>query len=202
MSNELTTRRPQRMRGLLMFACMIACAAGAVYCHQSLTGHRAWAGQAAPADAKVARGKYLVTIMGCADCHTPMKMTDKGPAPDNDRMLSGHPSQMQLPPAPKPQGPWIWSGAATNTAFAGPWGVSFAANLTPDTNTGLGIWDEKMFAAAMRTGKHFGQARPIQPPMPWPAIAQLTDEDLSAVFAYLKSIPPIRNQVPDYQPPL
>jgi hypothetical protein len=150
---------------------------------------------------RIERGRYLVTIAGCNDCHTPFKMTPTGPAPDMERMLSGHPEQMKLPPAPKAQGPWIWSGAATNTAFAGPWGVTFAANLTPDKNTGLGIWDEQMFIQAMRTGKHWGQGRPIQPPMPWPALAKMTDEDLKSVFAYLRSVPAVHNYVPEYEAP-
>src|SRR4051812_26973895 len=82
---------------------------------------------------RVERGKYLVTIGGCNDCHTPLKMGPHGPEPDGSRRLSGHPEQMAMPPAPSlPKGPWMWTGAATNTAFAGPWGVSYARNLTPD----------------------------------------------------------------------
>src|SRR3954447_8402467 len=71
---------------------------------------------------QIARGQYLVTIGGCNDCHTPLKMGAKGPEPDMSRMLSGHPQHVPMPPAPKlPNGPWLWTGAATNTAFAGPW---------------------------------------------------------------------------------
>ena len=91
--------------------------------------------------------------------------------------------------------------AATGTAFAGPWGVTYAANLTPDENSGLGIWTEEMFLAALKTGKHMGTSREIQPPMPWYSYSQMTDEDLRAIFAYLKSIPALPNHVPDYQPP-
>src|SRR5262245_23203282 len=93
-----------------------------------------------PADAGlVARGKYLVTFGGCHDCHTPWVMGPRGPQPDMTRALSGHPSSLAMPPAPVlPPGPWVWSAAGTNTAFAGPWGVSFTANLTPDKETGLG----------------------------------------------------------------
>ena len=83
-------------------------------------------------------------------------MGAKGPEPDMTRMLSGSPETSKLPPPPAPAGPWIWSGTADNTAFAGPWGISYAANLTPDKNTGLGIWTEEMFVKAMRTGKHMG----------------------------------------------
>src|SRR5450830_754442 len=92
---------------------------------------------------QVARGKYLVTIMACNDCHTPLKMGPKGPEPGMTRMLSGHPQEMKLPPPPAPAGPWIWSGTGTLTAFAGPWGISYAINLTPDQNTGIGIWTEE-----------------------------------------------------------
>ncbi|MEO8429994.1 MAG: c-type cytochrome [Acidobacteriota bacterium] len=148
-----------------------------------------------------ARGKYLVDIMSCNDCHTPFKMGATGPEPDMTRMLSGHPAAMMLPSPPAAAGPWIWGGVATNTAFWGPWGVSYAANLTPDKNSGLGIWTESMFVQAMRAGKHMGTSRTIQPPMPWPWIGKATDADLKAIFAYLKSIPPVANRVPDWQEP-
>jgi hypothetical protein len=158
-------------------------------------------GQSTAEARRIERGKYLVTLMVCNDCHTPYKMGPKGPEPDMSRMLSGHPEQMKMPPPPKPVGPWIASIAATNTAFAGPWGISYTTNLTPDKNTGLGIWTEDMFVKAMKTGKHMGTAREIQPPMPWPWFSKATDEDLKAMFAYLRSIPPIVNHVPDWQPP-
>jgi hypothetical protein len=128
-------------------------------------------------------------------------MGPNGPEPDMTRFLSGHPESVKLPPPPGPTGPWIWHGAATNTAFAGPWGVTYAINLTPHQETGMGIWTEEMFVNAIKTGKHFGTARPIMPPMPWPTYRQMTDDDLKAIYAYLKTIPPIENHVPDYQPP-
>src|SRR5215218_2717649 len=69
---------------------------------------------------QVARGKYLVTIGGCNDCHTPWKMGAKGPEPDLTRALSGHPSNVVMPaPKKSSDGLWVWSGAVTNTAFAG-----------------------------------------------------------------------------------
>lgn len=153
---------------------------------------------AAAADAQqIKRGEYLVQIMDCVACHTPFKMGERGPEPDLTRMLAGHPQDMKMPPAPDlGQGPWLWVGAATNTAFAGPWGVSFSANLTPDEETGLGRWTADTFIQAMRTGRHEGQGRPILPPMPTPAYGKATDEDLTAVFAYLKTLPPIKNRVP------
>ncbi|HKC25418.1 MAG TPA: diheme cytochrome c-553 [Thermoanaerobaculia bacterium] len=148
---------------------------------------------------RVARGKYLVTITHCNDCHTPFKMGPNGPEPDMTRMLSGHPQDVKLPPPPQPQGPWVVAGYPS-TAWAGPWGISYSVNLTPDKTTGLGatsLWSEELFIKAMRTGKHFGTSRPILPPMPWQNVAQMTDEDLRAMWTYLKSIPPIKNQVPD-----
>jgi mono/diheme cytochrome c family protein len=158
------------------------------------------AAQATAKPDRVQRGEYLVKIMGCNDCHTPVKMGPNGPEPDMSRFLSGHPEQMgTMPPAPAAQGPWVASVAGTMTAWAGPWGVSYTANLTPDQNTGLGIWTEDMFITALRTGKHMGTSRPILPPMPWPAFRNATDEDLKSVFAYLRSIPAITNHVPDPQ---
>ena len=149
----------------------------------------------------VGGGRYLVTVMGCNDCHTPYKMGKNGPEPDMTRMLSGHPEGLKMPPPPKVEMPWGMVGSATNTAWAGPWGVSYTTNLTPDQNTGIGIWTEDMFIRAIRTGKHMGTSRTILPPMPWPWYGKMRDEELKAIFAYLKSIPPIQNRVPDPEPP-
>jgi mono/diheme cytochrome c family protein len=151
--------------------------------------------------ARVARGKYLVTVAGCNDCHTPIKMGPKGPEPDLTRYLSGHPSEANFPPPPKlAAGPWF-AVVGSFTAWSGPWGISYSANLTPDQNTGLGIWTQDVFIKAMRTGKHFGVAREILPPMPWQSLAAMTDEDLKAVYAYLRTIPPVNNRVPEPVPP-
>ena len=147
--------------------------------------------------ARIERGAYLVTTMGCNDCHTPWKLGPAGPEPDMTRALTGHPSDMVMPPPPAlPPGPWIWMGAATNTAFAGPWGVSFTANLTPDPETGLGKWTEDMFIQTLRTARHEGKGRPILPPMPVKMIGQLNDEDLKSLYAYLQSLAPVKNRVP------
>lgn len=154
-----------------------------------------------PGEGRVARGKYLVSVLGCTDCHTPLKMGPNGPEPDNSRFLSGHPEYVKMPPPAKVQAPWGWVGAETSTAFAGPWGVTYAMNLTPEVNTGLGIWTEEMFMNAIRDGKHMGVSRPIMPPMPWPVYRNLTDEDLKSVYAYLRTIPPVVNHVPEYEPP-
>jgi mono/diheme cytochrome c family protein len=146
---------------------------------------------------KVARGKYLVTTSGCNDCHTPWVMGPKGPEPDMTRMLSGHPENLHLPSVPKlPEG-WQMVAAATNTAWSGPWGVSFTANLTPDPETGLGKWTQRNFTETIRTGRHMGRGRAILPPMPIPMYKHFTDADLEAIFAYLQSIPPVSNRVPE-----
>ena len=147
-------------------------------------------------DARINRGKYLVASGGCNDCHTPHKLGPHGPEPDMTRFLSGHPEGAKLPPPPTlPAGPWV-AVTTGDTAWSGPWGVSYSANLTSDAATGLGIWTEEMFVKAMRTGKHMSAGRNILPPMPWQSLAQLSDEDLRAVFAYLRTVPPVKNHVP------
>ena len=146
--------------------------------------------------ARVQRGAYLVNAMGCHDCHTPWKMGPKGPEPDMSRALTGHPADVTVPAPPKLTPPWSWTALATNTAFAGPWGVSFTANLTPDPETGLGRWTAETFIATIRNGRHEGKGRPLLPPMPFPVYANLNDEDLRSVFAYLQSLAPVRNRVP------
>jgi len=151
-----------------------------------------------PADnaARLERGAYLVRTMGCNDCHTPWKMGPRGPEQDMSRALTGHPSDLVMPQPKLPDAPWSSVASATNTAFAGPWGVSFTANLTPDPETGLGKWTEEMFIATMRTGRHEGKGRPLLPPMPYFIVGALNDEDIRSLFAYLQSLPPVRNRVP------
>jgi hypothetical protein len=148
-------------------------------------------------------GKHLVTIAGCNDCHTPKKMTPMGPAPDTSLLLSGHPASMPLFAVDRKE---LESKglAATNdmTAWVGPWGVSYSANLTPDSS-GIGTWTEEQFMRAIREGKFKGleESRPLLPPMPWQELRSMTDPELQAIFAYLKSIKPVHNVVPAPQPP-
>jgi hypothetical protein len=158
---------------------------------------------APPPPSPVERGKYIVNAGGCNDCHTPFKIGPQGPEPDMTRALSGHPEDVKITAAAKLPAGWMFAGSEAGQAFSGPWGVSFPANLTPDDNTGIGIWTEAMFIAAIRTGKHMGQptSRDILPPMPWQSFRNFNDDDLKAVYAYLKSIPPIKNRVPDPIPP-
>src|SRR5262245_43247434 len=145
--------------------------------------------------AQIARGEYLVEIMGCHDCHTPAKMGPNGPEQDRTRALSGHPEQLVMPAAPA-QGPWVASIAATFTAFASPGGVVFTRNLTPDKETGLGDWTVEEFIATMKTGRERGKGRPVLPPMPVQNLRALSDTDIRALFAYLQSLPPIKNRIP------
>jgi hypothetical protein len=161
------------------------------------------AGDSAAAGDPVARGKYIVSTSGCHDCHTPWKMTPQGPAPDMSLALSGHPEQLVMPDAPAlPPGPWLVSIGATNTAFAGPWGVSFTANLTPDKETGLGRWTARTFIDTIRTGRHLGRGREVLPPMPIRVYQNFSDEDLTAMFAYLQTIPAVKNKVPAPRAPV
>ena len=84
-----------------------------------------------------------------------------------------------------------------NCEWAGPWGISYTRNLTPDRETGLGSWTEQQFVETIRNGRQQGRGRQLLPPMPWPAYRNMTDADLKAIFAYLKTIPAISNKVPD-----
>jgi mono/diheme cytochrome c family protein len=180
----------------------------AVLCGLSLAACQPAAPPPAPAPdpaavkaAQVERGRYLVTLGACNDCHTPKVMTEKGPALDEKRLLSGHPAgEVITAAAAIPQG-WGFVGNNGLTAWTGPWGVSFTRNLTPDQATGLGSWTEDMFVKTIRNGKHQGEGRDLLPPMPWQMYAQATDDDLKAIFAYLQSIPAVENAVPDPIPP-
>jgi hypothetical protein len=98
--------------------------------------------------------------------------------------------------------PWVWSGAGTNTAFSGPWGVSYTANLTRIRTLAYGIWTEQMFIQAIRTGRHMGVSRPINPLMRWSVYRNASDDDLKAIYTYLRSLKPVTNHVPDYLPPV
>lgn len=174
-----------------------------------LTGCRNTAKQAVPEIIKptgeqlVKRGEYLVTTMGCNDCHSPKKMGPQGPMVIPELMLSGYPAER---PFPKVDVQTIKKGWVLFnedlTAAAGPWGVSFAANLTSD-QTGIGNWTEENFRRAIKEGKFKGLegSRTLLPPMPWNNFVNISDEDAAAIFAYLKSTKPVRNSVPMAIPP-
>jgi hypothetical protein len=149
----------------------------------------------------IKRGSYLVVVGACHDCHSPKIMTPLGPEPDPARLLSGHPRNDKVPAIPKNSQDWILFSQDL-TSFVGPWGVSYSANLTPH-DTGTGSWTFEQFKTAIRKGKYKGLegSRDLLPPMPWQMYRNFNDEDLRAVFAYLKSLPPIDNLVPLPIPP-
>lgn len=148
-------------------------------------------------DQLIARGKYLVNTSACHDCHTPKIMTPKGPELDTSRLLSGYPSSA---PTPKVNTDalkdWVLM-APDLTSAAGPWGISFAANLTSD-ETGTGNWTEEQFFTAIRKGKYKGLegSRGLLPPMPWQVYSEMTDTDLKAIYEYLQTTKPVSNIVP------
>jgi Cytochrome c len=168
-------------------------------------GHALGSDKTSPARKKmVERGKYLVTVGGCNDCHSPKVYGPAGPEPDTSLLLSGARANQPIPEIPEGVlGPDKWAVLTNSdfTTWAGPWGISFTMNLTPDTATGTGSWTEEMFINALRKGKHMGEGRDILPPMPWPNFAQMTDDDLRSVFAYLHSLKPIENAIHDPIPP-
>lgn len=156
-------------------------------------------------ESQIAWGEHIVTIGGCNDCHTPKKMTAHGPVLDTALWLSGHPAQM--PGIDINRKEIEKKGLVVTmdlTEWVGPWGVSYTANLTPDEQTGIGTWTEEQFFIALRQGKSKGlpAARPLLPPMPWEMYQFMTDDEVKAVFAYLKSIKPISNIVPNPLPPV
>jgi len=140
-----------------------------------------------------ARGAQLAMLGGCHDCHTP-----KGPnlALDLTRTLSGHPQNASLPPD-------VVGGLSTNmmlTAWRGPWGVSLARNLTPDKETGLGDWTLADFKKALRTGVN-KKGEVLLPPMPIMNLQNLPEQDLEAIWAYLRTLKPVQNTVGRPLPP-
>ncbi|HEX2833165.1 MAG TPA: diheme cytochrome c-553 [Thermoanaerobaculia bacterium] len=153
---------------------------------------------------QIERGRYMVTIGGCHDCHTPWILQPDGkPGPDMSRALSGHPQDFRITsPAQLSSDRFAVAIAPTNTAYSGAWGVSFAANLTPDRLTGTGIWTFDTFKNTIRRGRHWGVSRPLLPPMPWFNYRHMTDEDLEAVWVYTRTLKPVHNQVQEPLPPL
>ncbi|MUP47326.1 c-type cytochrome [Gramella sp. BOM4] len=151
----------------------------------------------------IKRGEYLVKTIGCHDCHSPKRMTEQGPMEIEELALSGHPAGDSLPPinGENLKNGWMLMTGDLTTAV-GPWGVSFAANLTSD-DTGIGNWTMQRWKTAMREGRLKGDkgGRMMLPPMPWQNFAKLSDEDLESMFKYLKSTKPVQNAVPAPIPP-
>ena len=147
---------------------------------------------------RVKRGEYLVSIIGCDDCHSPKRMGPMGPEIIPELRLSGYPSSRPIQKADSQvvkQG-WALFGPDLTSAV-GPWGMSFSGNLTSD-ETGIGNWTEENFIRAIRKGKYKGleNSRPLLPPMPWFSYKNMSDEDLKSIFAYLKTVKPVENVVP------
>ena len=144
----------------------------------------------------IQRGKALVSTSACHDCHSPKIFTNEGMIPDTTRLLSGHPRDESFPKIPVEREGWVLFSMGL-TASVGPWGISYSANLTPD-DTGIGNWTYAQFETAIRKGKYKGLegSRPLLPPMPWQQFKNFTDQDLEAIFTYLKSIKPVNNLVP------
>jgi mono/diheme cytochrome c family protein len=151
------------MRTAFRFA--LACAFGSVLSISSIS-----AASAQNNKQQVERGKYLVTLASCTDCHTPGYFFGK---PDNARFLGGSEVGFEIPGL----------------------GVFHGPNLTPDNDSGLGKWTNAQIVTAIKTGKR-PDGRELAPAMPWRAFAQMTDADANAIVAYLKSLPPIKNKVP------
>lgn len=149
-------------------------------------------------------GEHIITIAACNDCHTPKIMTPHGPDFDSSRLLSGHPAgspDLAVDRADMEKKGYAVTGDLTS--WVGPWGVSYSANLTSDS-TGIGGWKESQFIYAIRHGKFKGleHSRPLLPPMPWNLYQHMSDDELKAIFAYLKSTKPINNVVPAPKPPV
>ncbi len=155
-------------------------------------------------DSQVAWGKHIVTIGSCNDCHTPKKMGPMGPEDNMDLALSGSPSQMPGINVNRKEMESKRLAVSNFTQWIGPWGISYTANITSDSTTGIGNWTEDQFILCLRKGKYGGApgGRDLLPPMPWQSFAQMTDDELKAVYAYLESTKPIHNIVPQPQPPL
>lgn len=200
-SFPLTNTSLQQMNQTISFLLAAPALALVVACNQPAPAPEA-AEAAQPTEAElVKRGEYLVQVMGCHDCHSPKLMGPQGPYPDPDRLLSGHPAGTQLPPLPKDAAGWALMSMDL-TAAVGPWGTSFAANLTSD-ESGIGNWTEEQFKRALTQGLYKGLegSRPLLPPMPWQNLKDIKDEDVHAMFLYLKSTKPVANVVPAPIPP-
>lgn len=153
---------------------------------------------------QVAWGEHLVTVSACHDCHSPKKMTAMGPDIDSSRLLAGHIAGSPEPNVNKKEIQDKGLGVTGDlTSWVGPWGTSFTANLTSDS-TGIGNWTEAQFMTALREGKSKGlrNARSLLPPMPWQMYRHFTDDEIKAIFAYLKTTRPVKNVVPPPLPPV
>ncbi len=152
-------------------------------------------------DSLVKRGSYLVNAIGCDDCHSPKKFGPHGPEIIKELRFSGFQANGILPKVDTNVSKKGWIMFAPDlTATVGPWGISYAANISSD-GTGIGNWTEEQFLRAIREGKSKGlvESRPLMPPMPWEQYRNLDDTDLKAIFAFLKTTKPVENRVPGWK---
>lgn len=187
---------------IIIVSAIAAVITGAIACNSKATEAKPTAAVSLDSSSLVKRGEYLVNAMGCDDCHSPKKMGAHGPELIPELRFSGFPSNGQLP---KPNVEEIKKGWAMLspdlTSAVGPWGQSFAANISGD-ETGLGNWTEQNFFTAIRKGKYKGLegSRDLLPPMPWFMYKNLNDEDLRSIFYFLKTTKPVKNIVPAPKP--
>lgn len=152
---------------------------------------------------EIIQGKALTVENGCIYCHSPKIQSENDLLPDPERLFSGHPEENKLPDIPEGligEGKWFGLYTAEFTAWGGPWGVTYASNLTPDKETGIGAWTEENFISILSLGIHSSLTRTIMPPMPWDEISLLSDSQLKAIYRYLQTVKPVRNDVPDSAP--
>jgi hypothetical protein len=146
----------------------------------------------------IKRGSYLVSSIGCGDCHSPKINGPQGLVVIDSLKFSGFPGDRKLPQYDKKIVEQGWGLINFDfTANVGDWGVSFGANITSDPS-GIGNWPVENFIRAMKQGNYKGiqGARSLLPPMPWQDFSNLTDDDVRAIHAFLITTRPVRNIVP------
>jgi hypothetical protein len=150
-------------------------------------------------ESQVKWGEHLVTVSACHDCHSPKK----GFGLDSAHLLAGYIGTPVADVSRKDAQSKGWAVKTDLTSWVGSWGVAYTANLTSDS-TGIGKWNEERFIYAIRYGKYNGRAsdRDLIPVMPWTMYRNMTDDELKAIFAYLKSTKPVKNVVPRPTPPM
>lgn len=187
---------------IIIVSAIAAVITGVVACNTKVNDTKTTTAASLDSSALVKRGDYLVNSMGCDDCHSPKRMGAHGPELIPELRFSGTPHDVKLPPANVDEIKKGWVMLAPDlTSAVGPWGQSFAANITSD-DSGIGAWTEQHFFTSIRKGKYKGLegSRDLLPPMPWFVYKNLNDEDLRSIFYYLKTTKPVRNIVPAPKP--
>lgn len=157
---------------------------------------------AKPGADQVEVGMALAEEWRCSYCHTPEVAGPGGKLmPDPDRLFMGHPADEPVPEIPdmvmtSPEYMEFLDNLDT-TVWATDNRIVFTANLTPDDETGIGTWTEEDFISTIRSGRHQGVGKRLKYPMPWQELAALDDEELAALFAYLRTVKPVNNKVPE-----